>query len=44
MKLATFSTWTELLLLLIAFVLSMVIGVERGRGVAGDHRGTAEGR
>jgi len=29
MKLATSSTWTELLLLLIAFVLSMVIGVER---------------
>ena len=29
MKLATSSTWTELLLLLIAFVLSMVIGIER---------------
>jgi putative Mg2+ transporter-C (MgtC) family protein len=29
MKLATSSTWTELLLLLIAFALSMVIGVER---------------
>jgi putative Mg2+ transporter-C (MgtC) family protein len=29
MKLATSSTWTELLLLLIAFVLSMLIGVER---------------
>jgi putative Mg2+ transporter-C (MgtC) family protein len=29
MKLASSSTWTELLLLLIAFVLSMIIGVER---------------
>jgi len=29
MKLATSSTWIELLLLLIAFVLSMVIGIER---------------
>ncbi|GAA1549687.1 MgtC/SapB family protein [Kribbella hippodromi] len=29
MKLATSSTWTELLLLLIAFVLSTVIGIER---------------
>jgi putative Mg2+ transporter-C (MgtC) family protein len=29
MKLATSSTWTELLLLSIAFVLSMLIGVER---------------
>jgi putative Mg2+ transporter-C (MgtC) family protein len=29
MKLATSTTWTELLLLLIAFVLSMVIGIER---------------
>ena len=29
MKLATSTTWTELLLLLIAFVLSMIIGIER---------------
>ncbi|GAA1555125.1 MgtC/SapB family protein [Kribbella sancticallisti] len=29
MRLASSSTWTELLLLLIAFVLSMIIGVER---------------
>ncbi len=29
MKLASSSTWTELLLLLIAFLLSMIIGVER---------------
>lgn len=29
MKLATSTTWTELFLLLIAFVLSMIIGIER---------------
>ena len=29
MKLATSTTWTELLLLLVAFVLSMIIGIER---------------
>jgi putative Mg2+ transporter-C (MgtC) family protein len=29
MKLATSTTWTELLLLMIAFVLSMIIGIER---------------